>query len=139
MNLENRAWGLKTLPHSGPGAGNGSFLSPLSPVSGEFPFSLGGYLLDSEFVPRAATREILIVFLPVLLPAGGRKESRVFFQDRRRSNSGRAARFRLRYAFTRLNLFCSTEVEVKEFQSTMEWAFIPGTASSMYWAPPPIA
>ena len=73
MNLENRAWGLKTLPHSGPGAFNGSFLSPLSPVSGEFPFSLGRYLLDSEFVPTAATHEILIVFLPVLLPAGGRK------------------------------------------------------------------
>jgi hypothetical protein len=51
-----------------------SFLSPLSPVSGEFPFFLG--LLDSEFVPTAAIREILIVFLPVLLPAGGRKESR---------------------------------------------------------------
>ncbi|KAJ8613868.1 hypothetical protein MRB53_036547 [Persea americana] len=47
------------------------------------------YLLDSEFVPTAATREILIVFLPVLLPAGGRKESRVSFQDRRTSNSGR--------------------------------------------------
>ncbi|KAK8999905.1 hypothetical protein V6N11_082043 [Hibiscus sabdariffa] len=31
------------------------------------------YLLDSEFVPTSATREILIVFLPVLLPAGGRK------------------------------------------------------------------
>lgn len=44
-------------------------------MSGEFPFFLGGYLLDSEFVPTAATREILIVFLPVLLPApaGGRK------------------------------------------------------------------
>lgn len=71
--------------HSGPGAGNRSFLSPLSPVSGEFPFFfLGRYLLDSEFVPTAATREILIVFLPVLLPAGGRKESRVSFQDRRR-------------------------------------------------------
>ena len=75
MNLENRAWGLKTLPHSGPGALHWSFLSPLSPVSGEFPFSLGGYLLDSEFVPTAATHEILIVFLPVLLPSGGRKES----------------------------------------------------------------
>ena len=69
MNLENRARGLKTLPHSGPGALNWSFLSSLLPVSGEFPFSLGGYLLDSEFVPTAATREILIVFLPVLLPA----------------------------------------------------------------------
>lgn len=135
MNLENRAWGLKTLPHSGPGAFNGSFLSPLSPVSGEFPFSLGRYLLDSEFVPTAATHEILIVFLPVLLPAGGRKESGASFQDRRRSNSGRAAGFRLRYGFTRLNLFCSTEV--KEFQSTREWAFIPGTGSSMYSAPPP--
>ncbi|KAK8693604.1 hypothetical protein V6N13_071181 [Hibiscus sabdariffa] len=33
----------------------------------------GRYLLDSEFVPTSATREILIVFLPVLLPAGGRK------------------------------------------------------------------
>lgn len=76
MNLENRAWGLKTLPHAGPGAFNWSFLSPLSPVSGEFPFSLGGYLLDSEFVPTAATHEILIVFLPVLLPAGGRKEGK---------------------------------------------------------------
>lgn len=84
MNLENRAWGLKTLPHSGPGALNWSFLSPLSPVSGDFPFFLGGYLLDSEFVPTAATREILIVFPPVLLPAVGRKESRVSFQDRRR-------------------------------------------------------
>ncbi|KAK8482888.1 hypothetical protein V6N11_021660 [Hibiscus sabdariffa] len=31
------------------------------------------YLLDSEFVPTSATREILIVFLPVLLPTGGRK------------------------------------------------------------------
>lgn len=68
MNLENRARGLKTLPHSGPGALNWSFLSSLLPVSGEFPFSLGGYLVDSEFVPTAATREILIVFLP------GRKE-----------------------------------------------------------------
>lgn len=135
MNLENRSWGLKTLPHSGPGAFHWSFLSPLSPVSGEFPFSLGRYLLDSEFVPTAATHEILIVFLPVLLPAGGRKESGASFQDRRRSNSGRAAGFRLRYGFTRLNLFCSTEV--KEFQSTREWAFIPGTASSMYSAPPP--
>lgn len=76
---------------------NWSFLSPLSPVSGEFPFFLGRYLLDSEFVPTVAIREILIVFLPVLLPAGGRKESRGSFQDRRRSNSGRAARFRLRY------------------------------------------
>lgn len=84
MNLENRAWGLKTLPHSGPGAPHWSFLSPLSPVSGEFPFSLGGYLLDSEFVPTAATHEILIVFLPVLLPSGGRKESGASFQDRRR-------------------------------------------------------
>lgn len=34
---------------------------------------LGRYLLDSEFVPTSATREILIVFLPVLLPAGGSK------------------------------------------------------------------
>lgn len=42
-------------------------------------FFLGGYLLDSEFVPTAATREILIVFPPVLLPAVGRKESRVGF------------------------------------------------------------
>lgn len=134
MNLENRARGLKTLPHSGPGALNWSFLSSLLPVSGEFPFSLGGYLVDSLFVPTAATREILIVFLPVLLPAGGRKESN---QDRRRSKSGpgRAAWFRLRYGFTRFNLFCSTEV--KEFQSTREWAFIPRTASSMYSAPPP--
>jgi hypothetical protein len=41
-------------------------------VSGEFPFFLGRYLLDSEFVPTAAIREILIVFLPVLLPAEGR-------------------------------------------------------------------
>ena len=102
MNLENRARGLKTLPHSGPRAFNWSFLSPLLPVSGEFPFSLGGYLLDSEFVPTAATREILIVFLPVLLPAvlgEGRKESGVSFQGQRRSKSGpgRAARFRLRY------------------------------------------
>ncbi len=71
--------------------------SPLSPVSGEFPFYLGTFFLDSEFVPTAATREILIVFLPLLLPAGGRKESGVSFQDQRRSNSGRAARFRLRY------------------------------------------
>lgn len=47
MNLENRARGLKTLPHSGPGALNWSFLSSLLPVSGEFPFSLGGYLVDS--------------------------------------------------------------------------------------------
>lgn len=39
-------------------------------MSGEFPFSLSRYLLDSEFVPTAATREILIVFLLVLLPAG---------------------------------------------------------------------
>lgn len=41
MNLENRAWGLKTLPHSGPGALNWSFLSPLSPVSGDFPGRTG--------------------------------------------------------------------------------------------------
>lgn len=74
-----------------------TFLSPLSPVSGEFPFSLGRYLLDSEFVPTAATREILIVFLPVLLPAGGRKESRVSFQDRRTSNSGRLVSPTLRF------------------------------------------
>ena len=74
MNLENRARGLKTLPHSGPGAPNGPLLSSLLPVSGEFPLSLGGYLVDSEFVPTAATREILIVSLPVSLPAGGRKE-----------------------------------------------------------------
>ncbi|KAK2649402.1 hypothetical protein Ddye_016891 [Dipteronia dyeriana] len=33
MNLENRARGLKTLPHSGPGAFNWSFLSSLLPVS----------------------------------------------------------------------------------------------------------
>lgn len=31
----------KTLPHFGPGAFNGSFLSRLSLVSGEFPFYLG--------------------------------------------------------------------------------------------------
>lgn len=93
MNLENRAWGALALPHSGPGARN--FISSFT---SEFPFSLGRYLLDSEFVPTAATREILIVFLPVLLPAGGRKESRVSFQDRIRSNSGWAAGFRLRYA-----------------------------------------
>jgi len=77
MNLENLGWGLKTLPHSDPGAWNSLFFSPLSPVSGEFPFSLGN-LLDSELVPTAATREILIVFLPVLLPAGGRKVQWVF-------------------------------------------------------------
>ncbi|KAG6573513.1 hypothetical protein SDJN03_27400, partial [Cucurbita argyrosperma subsp. sororia] len=58
-------------------------------VSGESPFSLGN-LLDSELVPTAATHEILIVFLPVLLATGGR-------QDRRRSNFRRDARFRLRY------------------------------------------
>ena len=69
---------------------NWSFLSPLSPVSGEFPFFLG--LLDSEFVPTAAIREILIVFLPVLLPAGGRKESRASFQDRRRSPASKPIR-----------------------------------------------
>lgn len=115
MNLENRAW-FNTLLHSGPGAFNGSFLSPLSPVSGEFPNYLGRYLLDSEFVPTAATREILIVFLPVLLPAGGRKESRLSWKDRRTLNSLRAARFRLRYGLKRLHLNYSTEV--LEFQST---------------------
>jgi len=52
---------------------------------------------------------------------------------KKKSSSVWDARFRLRYGFTRLNLFCSTEV--KEFQSTREWAFIPGTASSMYSAP----
>jgi hypothetical protein len=100
----------------------------------EFP-----YLLDSEFVPTAATREILIVFLPVLL------RRKVGFPYRgSKSGPGPAARFRLRYAFTRLNLFCSTALfnqfvqpvfvqpklrfvqplcstEVKEFQSTREW------------------
>lgn len=74
MNLENRAWGTPyRIPAPGPSMGP-LFLSPLSPVSAEFPFYLGRYLLDSEFVPTAATREILIVFLPVFLPAGGRKE-----------------------------------------------------------------
>lgn len=101
-----------------------SFLSPLSPVSGEFPFFLG--LLDSEFVPTAAIREILIVFLPVLLPAGGRKESRASFQDRRRSNSGRAARFRLRYGFTRFFLFCSTEVKLRSSRARRNGLSFPG-------------
>lgn len=38
------------LWHSGTGALNWSSLSSLLPVSGDFPFSLGGYLMDSEFV-----------------------------------------------------------------------------------------
>lgn len=63
-------------PTSGPWAFNWSFLSPLSPVSGEFPFFLGRYLLDSEFVPTAATREILIVFLPDLRPPCRGKEGK---------------------------------------------------------------
>uniref|UniRef100_A0A2C9TZJ7 Uncharacterized protein n=1 Tax=Manihot esculenta TaxID=3983 RepID=A0A2C9TZJ7_MANES len=64
MNLENRAWGLKTLPHSGPGAFNWSFLSPLSPMSGEFPFSpLGssrarGNGLSFPGPPRLCTRRL---------------------------------------------------------------------------------
>ncbi|KAK4374972.1 hypothetical protein RND71_005649 [Anisodus tanguticus] len=68
-------------------------------------FAAPRYLLDSDFVPTTAICEVLIVFLLVLLPAGIRKKSRASFQDRRKSKSGRVARFHLCNGFTRLNLF----------------------------------
>ena len=58
-------------PWSVTGDFNWSFLSPLSPASGEFPFFLG--LLDFEFVPTAAIREILISSQCFCLMGEGRK------------------------------------------------------------------